>query len=494
MSSPSLPNAFINQIADILPAPLTMEDFIQSCKTPLRKSIRVNRLKISVEDFCARMRQQDWQLTAVPWCDDGFWLQRNAEQERTIPLGNTPEHLAGLFYIQEASSMLPPIALVGNALPQKVLDMAAAPGSKTSQLSALMQNNGLLVANELAASRIKSMASVLQRLGVMNAAISHFDGNVFGEWLPESFDAVLLDAPCGGEGTVRKDPDALKNWSAESIQSISAVQKTLIESGFKALKPGGYLVYSTCTLNHQENQAVCNYLLNRYGDAVQVEPLNHLFPGAEKAATKEGYLHIWPQIFDSEGFFVARLRKVRSLAIPLPSPRKAQLPFSRANTKQIQQLNDYLLNQFGYTLAEGNMLFTKEQDFWLFPEQAESLLPRFRFQRIGLKLASQHKSGFRLTHDAAIALGAKFVHQRLALNTEQLREYYQGRDLRAEQMPPQGEVLLTWQGQPVGMAKGLGSKIKNSLPRELVRDNLPDWNAVFLHHTPSSSQHPPDWV
>ncbi|GGD52283.1 ribosomal RNA small subunit methyltransferase F [Lacimicrobium alkaliphilum] len=459
-----------------------MSDFVETCKTPLRKSIRVNTLKISVEDFCEKMRRQQWYFTAIPWCNNGFWLQRTAEQEQSVPLGSTPEHLAGLFYIQEASSMLPPLALIGNALPETVLDMAAAPGSKTSQLSALMQNKGLLVANELAASRIKSMAAVLQRLGVTNTAISHFDGNVFGEWLPESFDAILVDAPCGGEGTIRKDPDALKNWSHESIKSISWVQKKLIDSAFKALKPGGCLVYSTCTLNHQENQAVCNHLADIYDDAVQIEPLNNLFPGADKAVTEEGYLHIWPQIFDSEGFFVARLRKSRSLGLPVPGPRKAQVPYIRVTEKQQKLINEYLFNQFGYTLPEDKSLFIKEQDFWLLPEQAAPLLSRFRFQRIGLRLATQHKSGFRLTHDAAIALGTGFTRQRLALTTAQLREYCQGRDLQVDEIPPQGEILLTWQEQPVGMAKGLGQRVKNSLPRELVRDNLPRWNGDIQGH------------
>lgn len=477
MSLPYLPDTFLSLMAEIMPDTLSMDGFIQACKTPLRKSIRVNTLKISVPDFCQRMKQQNWELTSVPWCSEGFWLQRPQEQESLQPLGSTPEHLAGLFYIQEASSMLPPQALIGNALPENVLDMAAAPGSKTTQLSALMHNTGLLVANELAASRIKSLAAVLQRLGVRNAALSHFDGRVFGDWLPQTFDAVLLDAPCGGEGTIRKDPDALKNWSQASIDSISELQKQLIDSAFRALKPGGCLVYSTCTLNQQENQSVCQYLLDRYADSVEVEPLDKLFSGAEKAVTKQGYLHIWPQLFNSEGFFVARFRKNRDQGLQLPAPRKAQLPFAPASKKQRQQLSDYLAGQFGCRLPEEAKLFIKEQDYWLFPQQAESLLGQFRFQRIGLKIASQHKSGFRLSHDAAMALGMSFSRQCLALNTEQLRGYYQGRDLMVDTTPPQGELLLTWQNTPVGLAKGLGLKIKNTLPRELVRDNLPDWSA-----------------
>jgi len=153
--------------------------------------------------------------------------------------------------------MLPPQALWHhNPSPQRVLDMASAPGSKATQMSALMKNRGLLVANELSASRIKVLAANFQRMGVANVAISHFDGNVFGQWLPETFDSVLLDAPCSGEGVIRKDPLAMANWSPESIGSIAQIQKQLIDSAFRALKPGGVLVYSTCTLSPEENHEI----------------------------------------------------------------------------------------------------------------------------------------------------------------------------------------------------------------------------------------------
>ncbi|EGE3189781.1 16S rRNA (cytosine(1407)-C(5))-methyltransferase RsmF, partial [Shigella sonnei] len=123
--------------------------------------------------------------------------------------------------------------------------------------------------------------------------------------------AILLDAPCSGEGVVRKDPDALKNWSPESNQEIAATQRELIDSAFHALRPGGTLVYSTCTLNQEENEAVCLWLKETYPDAVEFLPLGDLFPGANKALTEEGFLHVFPQIYDCEGFFVARLRKTQ---------------------------------------------------------------------------------------------------------------------------------------------------------------------------------------
>eukprot|EP00487_Bulimina_marginata_P009558 TRINITY_DN4008_c0_g1_i1.p1 TRINITY_DN4008_c0_g1~~TRINITY_DN4008_c0_g1_i1.p1 ORF type:complete len:158 (+),score=20.06 TRINITY_DN4008_c0_g1_i1:35-508(+) len=149
--------------------------------------------------------------------------------------------MAGLFYIQEASSMMPPSAMF-NAEDDEfnaILDMAAAPGSKTTQVAALMKNQGVLVANEYSASRVKVLHANIERCGVRNAALSNFDGRVFGGWLPGQFDAVLLDAPCSGEGTIRKDPDAMKNWSRDSVIAIGDTQRDLIESAFHALKQVG---------------------------------------------------------------------------------------------------------------------------------------------------------------------------------------------------------------------------------------------------------------
>ncbi|NAX35273.1 NOL1/NOP2/sun family putative RNA methylase, partial [Vibrio sp. V29_P1S30P107] len=263
-SNVALPEEFLATIAEILPPHLNLSDFIQACQRPLRKSIRVNTLKITVSDFMQQAQSKGWQLDAIPWCDCGFWITAD---ESEVPLGNTAEHMAGLFYIQEASSMMPVSALFmqQTATFDAVLDMAAAPGSKTTQMAALMDNQGVLVANEYSASRVKILHANIERCGIRNVALSNFDGQVFGGWLPEQFDAVLLDAPCSGEGTVRKDPDAMKNWSKSSVLSIACTQKSLIESAFQALKVGGIMVYSTCTLSREENQDICWHLKKAYG-------------------------------------------------------------------------------------------------------------------------------------------------------------------------------------------------------------------------------------
>ncbi|WP_249226333.1 16S rRNA (cytosine(1407)-C(5))-methyltransferase RsmF [Entomohabitans teleogrylli] len=452
-----------------MPDALSMESFIDICQRPLRRSIRINTLKISVSDFLALVEPYGWQLTPVPWCEEGFWIER--EQEARFPLGSCVEHLSGLFYIQEASSMLPVSALfAAGETPLRIMDMAAAPGSKTTQIAARMGNRGALLANEYSASRVKVLHANLSRCGVANAALTHFDGRVFGAALPESFDAILLDAPCSGEGVVRKDPDALRNWSMESNLEIAATQRELINSAFHALRPGGMLIYSTCTLNREENQRVCQWLLEQYPDAVAVEALSDLFPGAREAATREGYLHVFPQIFDSEGFFVARLRKTKSVP-PLPALRfkAGNFPFTPLTGREAAVVQQ-AAQQSGLHWSQESRLWKRDKELWLFPAQMEALFGKVRFSRIGLKLAETHNKGYRWQHEAIIALAPGNGPVTFALTAQEAETWYHGQDIYPQLPPERDEVIVTWQGQPLGLAKRISARLKNSYPRELVRD------------------------
>ena len=450
-----------------LPSHLSLDDFIAACQRPLRRSIRVNTLKISVEDFLALVAPYGWQLTPVPWCAEGFWIER--DDEDAVPLGSTAEHLSGLFYIQEASSMLPVAALFadGNS-PERVMDVAAAPGSKTTQIAARMGNRGAILANEFSASRVKVLHANISRCGIHNVALTHFDGRVFGAALPEAFDAILLDAPCSGEGVVRKDPDALKNWSVESNLEIAATQRELIESAFHALRPGGTLVYSTCTLNRDENEDVCLWLKAQYPDAVEFLPLNDLFVSAQEAITPEGFLHVFPQIYDCEGFFVARLRKTQAIA-PLPAPKfkVGNFPFAPLKGRDAAQLVA-AAEKIGLVWDESLHLWMRDKEVWLFPAEIEPLIGKVRFSRIGIRLAEVHNKGYRWQHEAVIALAGH--ENTFALTHQEAEEWYRGRDVYPDSTPSGDEVIVTYQGYPLGLAKKVGSRLKNSYPRELVRD------------------------
>ena len=462
-----LPEQFLAQMREALPAHLSFDDFVAACQRPLRRSIRVNTLKISVGAFLDLVSPYGWQLTPVPWCEEGFWIER--DDEESLPLGSTAEHLSGLFYIQEASSMLPVAALFADDnQPERVMDVAAAPGSKTTQIAARMNNRGAILANEFSASRVKVLHANISRCGIHNVALTHFDGRVFGAALPEAFDAILLDAPCSGEGVVRKDPDALKNWSVASNLEIAATQRELIDSAFHALRPGGTLVYSTCTLNRDENEDVCLWLKQRYADAVEFLPLDTLFDSASHAATPEGFLHVFPQIYDCEGFFVARLRKTRAVD-PLPAPafKVGNFPFAPVKGREAAQ-GQAAESKVGLHWDESLRLWMRDKELWLFPTTIEPLIGKVRFSRLGIRLAEIHNKGYRWQHEAVIALAGD--ENTFALTHQEAEEWYRGRDVYPENSPAQDEVIVTYQGFPLGLAKKVGSRLKNSYPRELVRD------------------------
>lgn len=470
---------FINSIAKDMPSHLTMDDFINYSRQPLRPSIRINTLKIAAKDFINLMKPKGWTLDPIPWCSDGFWVALDSE----IQLGNTIEHIQGLFYIQEASSMLPPTALfddLDDTVEYTILDMASAPGSKTTQMAALMRNSGLLIANEYSSSRVKVLHANVLRMGVSNTALTHFDARVFGEYLYNQFDAILLDAPCSGEGTIRKDPQALKNWSQAENTSIIDTQKALIVSAFLALKTGGCLVYSTCALSRAENQEVCEHLMSCFPDAVEFQSLKQLFPDADKSCTSEGFLHVWPQIYDSEGFFIAKIRKINDVERQKPTPKQQKnFPFVPANTKVKAELQHYFKHTFNITLPHDGLIMVRELEYWLFPAKMANLIGKMRFQRIGIKLADGLKKGFKVRHEAIMALSNK--HTSFELNAAQATEYLMGRDIPLlDGGQPQGEVILTYHACALGVAKHLGKRLKNNLPRELVRDRIANSQANIV--------------
>ncbi len=469
-----LPQAFIDKMSGILPEQLNIEDFIESCHRPLRRAVRVNTLKISVADFQKRAAEQGWILTAIPWCAEGFWIETD---EEAMSLGTSAEHLGGLCYIQEASSMLPVAALFHffNADAQSmVLDAAAAPGSKTTQIAAKMGNSGLIIGNEYSSSRIKMLHANIQRCGIKNVALTHFDARVFGDWLPETFDAILLDAPCSGEGTIRKDKYAMKNWSQSAIDDIAAMQNDLINSAFNALKPGGFLVYSTCTLSHEENQEILFNLQTEHSDKVKFLNLKTLFPDADKTLTAQGFLHIWPQVYDSEGFFVAALQKTASCKTANNKKRPAKLPFKKATQQELDNLLAYFEQQFGITNLEG-ALYKRDQEYWLFPTGITPLMDKIRFSRLGIKIAEEfgkgRKTGFKTMHEFARCFADKSVKNNFSLNAEQANDFYQGKDIRGVDCKgASGEIFISYRGNVIGIGKALNDRIKNNLPRDLIHD------------------------
>ncbi|HLC32995.1 MAG TPA: NOL1/NOP2/sun family putative RNA methylase [Candidatus Nanoarchaeia archaeon] len=277
----------------------------------LRKSIRVNTLKISVKE-CVKRLEKDWTLEPVPWCKEGFYIEH---KNGRLDVGNTIEHTLGYYYVQEAASMLPPLALCPQP-GELVLDIAAAPGSKTSQMAQMMKNKGLIIANDIKGDRLASLGINLQRTGVSNTVITLMDGLYFAK-SGIQFDKILLDAPCSGTGTIRKSPKTIMMWNPESIKRLVRLQQKLILTAFDLLKPGGTMVYSTCSTEPVEDEGVIDFLLREKSNA-RLEnidlPLKKGNPVLEWDGKKYNpqvskTLRLWPQDNDTEGFFVAKITK-----------------------------------------------------------------------------------------------------------------------------------------------------------------------------------------
>ena len=287
------------------------ESFKESSLSFLRRSIRVNTLKISIEKTKKRLESKKWLLKQIPWCKEGFWV---THKEGRRDIGNTLEHSLGYIYVQEAASMIPPIVL--DPKPNDiVLDMCAAPGSKTTQIAQYMQNKGILVANDYKGMRIAPLGINLQRAGITNAIITLMEGRFFKNF---QFDKILVDAPCSGTGTIRKSLKTLRIWNPDMVKRLAGTQRQLISVAFNNLKLGGTLVYSTCSCEPEENEGVVDFLLQKYTNAklqgINIKGLklsNPIleFDGNSYSSEIKKCLRIWPQDNDTEGFFVANIKK-----------------------------------------------------------------------------------------------------------------------------------------------------------------------------------------
>src|SRR3989344_582800 len=212
--------AFVERYKNILGD--RYDEFIQCSFSFLRRSLRVNTIKINVEE-CRKRLEENWKLRQIPWCKEGFWI----ESERR-DIGNTVEHALGYIYVQEAASMIPPVVL--DPKPNEIiLDLCAAPGSKTSQIAQYMENEGILVANDVKGMRLAALGINVQRMGISNCVLTLMKGEGFRNVL---FDKILLDAPCSGTGTIRKSIKTITIWNPDMIKRLASVQKRLITVAF----------------------------------------------------------------------------------------------------------------------------------------------------------------------------------------------------------------------------------------------------------------------
>ncbi len=301
----SFPNLFKQRYSN-LPDSEKLFEFLEK---RLPRSFRINSLKANKKEVLENFKEYGIEFEQYPWYTDAF-------KTNDLRIGNTIEHFNGWIYIQEATSMLPPLMLK-NFLGENsyVLDAAAAPGSKTTQLADLMNNKGFLLANEISYSRTKALKFNLEKMGVLNTVLTNYNFKSFPEKV--QFDCILVDAPCSSEGTLRKDPNIISTWSIKRVLENSKLQKKMLLKGFNLLKPGGCLVYSTCTFAPEENEEVVDFLLQNT-DA-KLEKINienfKLSEGIEEWENKKfssevkNCSRVWPQNNDTDGFFLAKIRK-----------------------------------------------------------------------------------------------------------------------------------------------------------------------------------------
>ena len=285
------------------------EEFKEISLKPLPRVIRVNTLKSNVDDLKKRLK--DWKLKKLKYHNHAFEIEHKKKERRDV--GNLKEHFLGYFYLQEGASLLPPLILDPKE-DDIVLDVAAAPGSKTTQMAAMMKNKGLIVANEVKYMRLKPLSINLQRCGVVNTIMSLG----YGERIKGKYDKILLDAPCSGTGAIRKSLKTLQIYNKGMIKKLSYTQRDLLFNSFKILNKNGTLVYSTCSLEPEENEKVVDQLLEKFDNAsleeIKVKGLKTSevvrdFEGKSFSDEINKCLRIWPQDNNTEGFFVAKIKK-----------------------------------------------------------------------------------------------------------------------------------------------------------------------------------------
>ncbi len=281
-------------------------EILRAMEKPLPRCFRVNTLKRSVREVTKILNSKGFQFRRVKWSRYGFCLTKEP-----FSISSTPEHLSGLIYIQEAASMYPPEAL--NPKEDSIIaDMAAAPGGKTGHLAQIMNNTGIIYAFDVKPERLRETVINLSRLGVLNSLLLRASGERIRD-LGVEFDGILLDAPCTGSGTIHKNPERKKSRGMEDIAFCQGLQMRLMKAAIESLKPGGSLVYSTCSLEPEENELVIQWALDnfdvslvplRYGEPALTDPF-----GIELSEELKKARRFYPDRHGTSGFFVAKFVK-----------------------------------------------------------------------------------------------------------------------------------------------------------------------------------------
>jgi len=290
---------------------LELDLLLEAYERSLPEAFRANTLKLREEEILTRLRKKGFKLRKIPWARYGYIAENGGD------LGKTIEHMLGLIYLQGPVSMAP-VEVLDPKPGELVLDLCAAPGSKSTQIAQLLEGRGVIVANDISYDRIKALSSNLQRFGVLNCVITLADGRRYPRFAKNLFDKVLIDAPCSSLGIISKDWGIAKSWTIKLVDRLSKLQQQLILAGYDCLKPGGVLVYSTCTLTIEENELIVNSLLEKRENArIEKAELPGLkfrkgfdeFNGVKLRGDLEKTMRIMPYDNWAEGFYIAKIVK-----------------------------------------------------------------------------------------------------------------------------------------------------------------------------------------
>ncbi len=446
-----LPEAFTNRMQNMLGTEFPA--FMASYDEPRHYGIRVNTLKVSAEEF---KKISPFQLEPVPWAQEGFYIDGEKRPAKH------PYYHAGLYYIQEPSAMVT-VAALDPQPGDRVLDLCAAPGGKSTQIAARLARKGVLVANDVNRERLKSLVRNLDMFGVTNHVVLNELPMRLVQNFAGYFDKIVIDAPCSGEGMFRKDAYAVKSWGEYSVEKCCMMQRSILKVASDLLKPGGYIVYSTCTFAPSENEGMIDEFVKNNPEFELVDI--PLFPGfahgrpewADAGEQLSRSIRLWPHKIRGEGHFVALLRKTDGAEKPAPDFR----PVSPTDS-ELKDYYDFIDDTLNCTVP-GGYLIQNHSRLYMVPEGLPDLRG-LNVVRPGWYLGELKKNRFRPVTPLALGLKKEDVKRSLdfASGSEKVIRYLKGETLNIT--GERGWLVVCVDGHPLGWAKQLKDYLNNYYP------------------------------
>lgn len=422
-------------------------DFMKSYDQPKLKSLRVNTLKNTVPEFInsisSNFNIKETMFEPIPWCPTGLYLNSSE-----ITLGKQIHYHAGAYYIQEASAMIP-VEILDPKPGDNVLDLCAAPGGKSVQIGVKLNKKGLLVSNDISPKRTKALSKNLQLAGISNVIVTNSTPDQLTQHYTNFFDKILVDAPCSGEGMFKKDKQAEKNWSPNYVLECQSIQRQILNKAIQMLKPGGRLVYSTCTFSPEENEDHIKFITENFEDMI-LEPLEP-FANLSSGINGEKVLRAWPHLISGTGHFISSFKK-QIIATD------TKIKKSKTNKSiDIDSVNEFLTNFNNF--YSGSILQIKDQIYFLLDNI--DILKGPRVEQMGLHLGSLKNKRFQPAQGLALAIEASMFTNilNLKLSDPLVLKYLKGETLNV--CLPKGWVLVCVDNMPLGWAKSTGEFLKN---------------------------------